>query len=575
MNKLIICLCVGFLLSATNFPCFSQIATIISLGDPAYQKITTGSNPDKSDWERITKAIGGAGTHKLIFFPAGAYLIHKPLKIGNGDCRLLGEASKGDPDGAIIKWDPTGLGSYGGGNYLISPDLNAAPTFKYTFENLCFCAKYAIDLRTKPAKIASSSCCFSNCDFQSGGTFQDGIAINIENHDFTIIKECAFYGYSGFCAIRIGGDVPNVKSSTQIKVLDCNMAGASKIGISLDLTQTSIIRGCDFSGNSICCIDIGGKLFNENFPGAQNLAYTYTFNPNSTLNRWFQNITIENNHFENFQNAIYAAGSNYMLSFGLYIDNNNFAQSLISNNSNANTNIRMMDIRYVNNIRTNNNDMNYWAGSTPPNIYWGGKVYGIALANCPNACLTYDRFYKPAKSSDQNSTFQNAMPPWAIDYYDSAQVSTPTILKGDFGGFGILNWPKKWIIPNTTIDFSQSTINATLPAVGTMQGSKASLFTPISATNTLATNQTLVLIPNLNAVSTGMVYLTIGINGLATFSTTWSLGFPNAVTKVSGETTGNFYTINYDGTNLIITSKYAGSSTFVVSGYFIGMSRIQ
>lgn len=539
--------------------------------DAAGGDVTTGIK------EAISQANLQGGGGKTVFFPHGSYKITSTVEIAGPGIQLIGESSIGQ--GTEITWDATVTNK---DQYLFCVS-NYQESF-ITIKNIQFIAPYSLDLRnhtSKPSSVYVERCTFKNqeCDY--------GIALNFAGHDFSVFKECSFASYGGYCAIKGTGNSVVMLSSTQIKILDCNLGGSAKIGISLEYIQSSIIRGNDFSGHSLSSIDIGGKIFKDNLNCDENLAYIGGLSKYQKWIGWFKNITIENNHFEWYKHGVYADGRTIIGNegAGLYLINNNFLHDGRNHEKTY-----MYKIKHVIGIRSENNSMNYWRGGIPNGeLQTTQRQYGIYTIECKNASFENDIFYSEADDNLQtflaNNYSTTISPPWAIYHYDEGNHTRANIIRGNSGGIfntGSLKphqeikYSKSIIMLEDTSNISlsnHSNIKSTIPAVGFNKSLDLSFKKTISNS---AYGQ-VVLMENVPARTCGTLYLSILIAGCSNFLTVRHISFVNmgglVITKASGESDGNYYDIVYENGNVILKPllQFANSHC-MVNGYFTGMS---
>lgn len=486
---------------------------------------------------------------------------------------MIGESSMGKEN--TIRWASTVTDK---NKYLIQFGENDAAAYN-SIEDFSLDAPYCLDFRKRGSAVSPSNCYVSRCYFQTSDT-DVGIGINVSNHDFSVIKECSFASYKGYCAIKVTGAHNGTKASTQIKILDCNIGYITKIGISLEYIATSTIRGNDFSGNSLGSIDLGGRLFWDNITFNPNLAYLEGSANYEDCVGWFKNITIENNHFEYFKNAIYVDGRSTkgIEGNGVYILNNNFMQG------NKGPEISYMaKIKEVLGVHTENNNMNYWNDSVPPigGLYTNRKCYGIFTYSCQNASFENDIFYSSAGDSTQTFLEGNYSPikpaPWGIDYIDSLGLTYANIIKGGHGGIENVgsSKPIKDIIYNyTRLNLlNNSSINSSIPASNILPKQNICLMKTISNSGA----GRLVLMDSVSVRTCGTMYLSVRIPGCSDFLTVRNISFVNCsglvITKASSETDGNWYRIAYENNQIVFYPLQQFSQTNCsVSGYFTGMS---
>jgi hypothetical protein len=335
----------------------------------------------------IQQALSAA-SNSTIYFPKGTYVVHGTLHLP-GSIKLIGDAKIGDNYSTLVRMENSN-----------SPLMDLSQNWsKIEIYNIAFIGNNILDLRNT-IHHQPSTATIVDCNFSSTST--GIVAINIVDHDFTLIQNCNFRNFAhGFCAIRIAGWMDSVnsncKNSTQVKIRDC-VFGPSRIGISCELVDAIVLEGNDFSGPQ-ACIDIGGNRYfryrpNDNVfnkaGGVPILPYGTLFNGSG----WFSNVNIRDNHFENFDTGTVVdgmAGKSYskMQNHGVRIESNNFQS--------PNAGAIMISCKGAVSLTTFCNELRY------DNIK---NITGIQYSACVNPRFILDNFSNKVPYSKNNLAAQ-------------------------------------------------------------------------------------------------------------------------------------------------------------------------
>ncbi|NLK53549.1 MAG: hypothetical protein GX293_01610 [Bacteroidales bacterium] len=512
---------------------------------------------DTCDGDYIQRAIKAANSN-TVFFPEdggmgkkGEYIISRTI-ILEENSMLVGPTSFGHNYGAkLIK---TGNAD----QYLFEARTDTNTT-AVTFKNLCFDAKYALDLRQRSGG-SPNRCLIDNCRFQSERNDSSGIAVNIWDHNFSVIKESSFYDYKGLCAVKISGRAaPDHRNSTQIKVYDCFFKG-SQIGITIEQVNSVIISGCDFAGIDLCCIDIGGKILKENCTNHELTYVNYDQNRDEIGKGAFEDVIIRENHFEGFTRGVTANG-HYTLNFGLRIENNSFIQE-----KNAFPDAVMMEFNRVTGATTYNNTMLFAKGKLK-NVS-RNNITGIQYSNCKNPRFLLDNFI--CDVGEESGLFR-----WANDYKDKGNNVNPLIVKGHGKNRMITNAGPYSIKGNIELS-KEGTLSGELKEIKTghqtpVKKSDLSIFCPISANEFLESGCTAILMDNFSSNSCGIIMVNVYIDGIGRFLSTWSVG-KNSITQISGDSNNSQYSLRIIDDKLHYQNCRSDSRRCFIQGSFIGIN---
>jgi hypothetical protein len=568
---------------ASANPCgFVSVADFI---DPA--RDTTAADTTRAVRSAIASAASEKHGEKSVFFPAGRYRLTESVLLPTASIRLFGETAFGHYgtcadttckrilSGSTLEWaDPDSARS----RFLVrAPRLG---TTYASFENLAFQGDYLLDLSTAlydPDRARISNCAFSSV---SRDTAARGIAVNLVNHDFSVIEESTFSSFFGGCAVRIWGGQNlqrREKLTTQVKVRDCDIGGKAKIGISADWVNSLQIQGCDFSASDFMGIDIGSEGFHKLYPDtsdrraypAGDVAYPY----------WGA-IGITQNHFENYTIGVNARGSQSRC-IGLLVDGNDFVLHQAEQDRSQRRKIIFSAVRIFDAVdaATRHNEIATWYGedfpehakATPENVY-----RGITYRNCINARFLFDNFFlRGAKAHLGKATI--------VDYFDSSSAPQPRframVAKGHNSSSH--SWDDPDLGP-TEIDAalsvrlgSRSSISGRLPEMGgtdSLPGAKYDIVREISTSGLIGGTERIRLIDSISPTNASILFLQVHPNHGPISSEVWlkSSG-SNTLVRLSKGTEKIDYLLEADHRSIILKSTSKSKRTASVSGLFLGL----
>lgn len=501
------------------------------------------------------------------------------------------------------------------------------------FHNLGFKSMNILDLRmskntigdTQPAWAKIENCEFRNADIYidhtQGPTFYPakGIAINLLDHDFSVIEGNNFFNFDGLCSIRMmgllqpNGSFLDNKATTQVVIRD-NVFAKTEIGISGEILDSIKITGNDFAQAIDTCIDIGGNEYwqkikdltvqthpdpdtNRRLHPTTIIASDHYYRNETDINGvvWdsvtynfvvdskkagtgrFSNVNMRDNHFEVFKCGIAVSGSLFEdNNHATRIESNNFAQPL--------DDCIMIDLYLTNALTTSFNELNYG-----PNPISSNTRVGIRFEKTMNNKFILDNFYGVFSEPDPDNPLTTPNP----DGYQAISPNyRPFIWKG-YGGTSFRAFATSEIEGAVPIIEDDQTINgnqtlngdlnqdgeffAKLPANGALPAKTFSVLKKITKSKLgMNQNDTLDLIDPFSATTCGTLMLYV-YNSIGTFCSTYALGSGGSITRISAESfTSGIYSLSVSNNKLIYTQLASHNNVddpvdTYVTGVFTGI----